>query len=174
MNLEERVQRLEDRSEINDLVVRYFLSADGDDFEGIAASFTEDAEFSSSGVVTACGREGIVEFIRRARSQMGLTIHTPHYAHVTFRDADTAAGLVGAHLELDLGGQMVLGAVRYVDDYVRSGGSWRIRRRDMRTIHIAPWLEVGEAFSSSTPTRWPGATPLQSDYPRQSNVGSSA
>lgn len=168
MNLEERVRRLEDKSDINDLVVRYFLAADGDDFERVAASFADDAVFSSSGVVSGAGRGAVVEFIRQARSQMGLTIHTPHYVHIAFRDEDAASGLVGAHLELDLDGQTVLGAVRYVDEYVRSDGGWFIKNRDMRTIYIAPWIDVGEAFASSNPVRWPGAEASRSDYPRRS------
>lgn len=168
MDLEQRVRRLEDKSDINDLVVRYFLAADDDDFEGVAASFTADAVFSSSGIVSGAGRDAIVEFIRQARSQMGLTIHTPHYVHITFRDdGGTASGWVGAHLELDLGGKAVLGAVRYVDEYVRSDGNWLIQSRDMRTIYIAPWLEVGEAFASSNPVRWPGLDASQSEFPRR-------
>jgi hypothetical protein len=97
---------------------------------------------------------------------MGLTVHTPHYVLCRFHDADRASGLVGAHLELVLAGQSLFGAVRYEDDYVRGPDGWRISRRDMRTIHIAPWAEVGEAFASDLPVRWPAVNPLPSDYPR--------
>ncbi|HEX8419647.1 MAG TPA: nuclear transport factor 2 family protein [Sphingomonas sp.] len=166
MDLEQRLRRLEDRAAINDLVVAYFLAADGDDLDGVGASFTQDATFSSSGAVNASGRDGIVEFIRGAREHMGLTIHTPHYNQLTFDGDDGARGLVGAHLELVLGGSTVCGAVRYVDTYVRSPGAWLISSRDMRTIYMAPWLEVGEAFASHTPVRWPGAAGSRSDYPR--------
>lgn len=166
MELEDRVRRLEDRFELNELVVGYFLAADGDDLEAVAASFTEGATFSSSGVVNATSRDEIVAFIKRSREQMGLTIHTPNYVQFTFTGADKARGLVGAHLELVLGGAAVYGAVRYVDEYERHGGAWRIQARDMRTIHIARWLEVGEAFASETPVRWPGAEGAASDYPR--------
>ncbi len=167
MNLEERVRRLEDRGELNDLVVSYFLAADGDDLEGVGNSFTDAATFSASGTIAAEGRDGIVDFIRVSREHMGLTIHTPHYAQFTFDDPDRARGLVGAHLELVLSGVAVFGAVRYVDAYERVAGEWRIHRRDMRTIHIAPWLEVGQSFESATPVRWPGAPGAGSDYPRR-------
>lgn len=166
IGLEQRVQRLEDRAAINDLVVAYFLAADSDDLAAVGASFSEDATFSSSGMLNASGRQGIVDFIRSARGHMGLTIHTPHYAQVTFHGVDRAAGLVGAHLELVLAGTSVYGAVRYVDEYVRDRSIWRIRSRDMRTIHVAPWLDVGAALASDTPVRWPGTTPSRSDYPR--------
>ncbi len=167
MELIDRVKRLEDRVELNDLVVSYFLAADGDDLEAVGNSFTDTATFSSSGDVVGEGRNGIVDFIRVSRNQMGLTIHTPHYAQFTFHDADQASGLVGAHLELVLGEAAIYGAVRYMDRYVRDGGQWRIQFRDMRTIHIAPWLEVGQALASDTPVRWPGSRAGKSDFGRK-------
>jgi ketosteroid isomerase-like protein len=165
-DLNERVKRLEDRAAINDLVVAYFLAADGDDLATLGACFTEDATFSASGQLCASGRQGIMDFIKAARSHMGLTVHTPHYAQVTFDSCDEARGLVGAHLELVVTGSAVCGAVRYVDRYLRREGRWRIVGRDMRTIYIAPWLEVGQALASKTPVRWPGGNPSKSDYTR--------
>jgi hypothetical protein len=166
-SLEQRVARLEARAAINDLVVAYFLAADGDDFDGVGGSFSDDAEFRSSGVLNASGRQEIVQFIRAARELMGLTVHTPHYAQVTFQSHTDALGLVGAHLELVLGGTSVYGAVRYTDRYVYRGGIWRIASRDMRTIFLAPWNEVASALSTSSPVRWPGSEPQASDYPRR-------
>ncbi|ABD25904.1 conserved hypothetical protein [Novosphingobium aromaticivorans DSM 12444] len=167
MTLEERVRRLEDRAELNDLVVAYFLASDGDDLATVGNSFTDTATFSTSGVLAGEGRDGIVAFIAAARDHMGLTIHTPHYAQFTFEGPDVAKGLVGAHLELVLGGVAVYGGVRYVDEYRRTADGWRIQTRDMRTINMAPWLEVGEAFASATPVRWPSAEPSPSDFPRK-------
>lgn len=167
MSLEDRVRRLEDRVELNDLIVRYFLAADGDDLQGVADSFTDTATFSTSGSLAGEGRDAIVGFIAASREQMGLTIHTPHYAHLSFDDADRARGLVGAHLELVLGGKALYGAVRYVDEYRRTEDGWRIQSRDMRVIHIAPWAQVGEAFESPTPVRWPGAPAAATDFPRK-------
>lgn len=167
MNLDARLRTLEDRAELNDLVVNYFLASDGDDLDSVGNSFVEEAQFSTSGVIAGSGRQAIVEFIRGARSHMGLTIHTPNYAQFSFDDDDHASGLVGAHLELMLAGRSVFGAVRYVDTYRRTTEGWRILSRDMRTIYLAPWPEVGDAFASDTPVRWPGAQPAASDYPRR-------
>lgn len=165
-SLEDRIRRLEDRVAIDDLIVRYFLAADGDDLDGVGDSFTQDAVFSSSGHVGGEGRQGIVDFIAGARGHMGLTIHTPHYGLVTFRSDREASGIVGAHLEMVLGGQPTFGAVRYVDDYRREGERWRISRRDMRTIYIGDWANAASVFASPTPVQWPGGEPLASDYPR--------
>jgi hypothetical protein len=166
-DLERRLRKLEDRVAIQDLVVRYFLAADGDDLEGVGASFTEEACFSSSGHANATGRAGIMAFIGTARTHMGLTLHTPHYTDITFLSDDEAIGLVGAHLEMVLAGQPLYGAVRYVDRYVRTGDRWLIAERDMRTIFMSNWTESAAALTSNTPVRWPGTDPTPSDYPRR-------
>ncbi|MGE4430432.1 MAG: nuclear transport factor 2 family protein [Sphingobium sp.] len=166
-DMERRLRRLEDRAALDDLIVRYFLAADGDDPQGLADSFTQNASFASSGVVNAQGRAAIVDFIGTSRTHMGLTVHTPHYGLYSFIDDDRAEGLVGAHLELALAGEPLFGAVRYQDEYRRTPEGWRIARRDMRTIHIAPWSDVGQSLLSPTPVRWPGTAPAASDYPRK-------
>jgi hypothetical protein len=172
ITIDECVRRLEDRAALDDLVVRYFLAADGDDLKDVGESFTEDATFASSGVVSATGRQGVIDFIAGARAHMGLTVHTPNYALYTFNDENHATGLIGAHLELVLGGQSLFGAVRYQDGFVRTGEGWRIARRDMRTIYVAPWIEVGDALRSDFPVRWPDTAPRSSDYPRLTVVDS--
>jgi hypothetical protein len=165
--IERRLARLEDRAELGDLVVRYFLAADGDDLAGLRDAFAEISTFSVSGAVGGATREDIIEFLVAQRTNMGLTLHTPNYGLFTFKSDVEAAGLVGAHLELVLGGVSVFGAVRYRDTYVRESGAWRIKTRDMRTIHMAPWADAGEAFASPLPQRWPGADPAPSDFPRK-------
>lgn len=165
-NIERRLRDLEDRAAINDLVVRYFLAVDSDDINEVGRTFSENARFWISGEVVASGRQEILDYLVAARRAMGLTVHTPDYVLQTRTDSGTVKGVVGAHLELVLGGKAVFGAVRYEDEYKQDGGVWMIQRRDMRTIHIAPWDQVGQAFSSDRPVRWPGADPHPSDYPR--------
>ncbi|HSV71663.1 MAG TPA: nuclear transport factor 2 family protein [Methylibium sp.] len=164
---EQRLRRLEDRAELEDLVARYFLAADGDDADGLADCFTIDGSFSVSGTPCGDSRAAVVAFLVGERVKMGLTVHTPNLTLFTLDGAAQAGGIVNAHLELVLGGQSLFGAVRYLDRYVRTDGRWRIRSRDMRTVHIAPWAEVGEAFKSDAPVRWPGIPPLPTDFPRK-------
>lgn len=166
----ERLSRLEDRAELQDLVARYFLAADGDDLDGLRAAFAAEATFAISGWVGGQGRVGIIDFLVEQRRRMGLTLHTPNYGLFTLKDSNHAAGLVGAHIELVLNGEAIYGAVRYADEYVREDGAWRIFRRDMRTIQLARWDELSAAFASDTPVRWPGAAPAPSDFPRPAPV----
>jgi hypothetical protein len=156
MDIGERLSRLEDRAELQDLIAKYFLAADGDDIDGLRAAFAANATFAVSGSVGGEGRDGIVAFLVEQR----------HYSLFTLKDSDHAEGLVGAHIELVLNGEAIYGAVRYADVYVRQDGAWRISRRDMRTIQLARWDELSTAFASSTPVRWPGANPAASEFPR--------
>lgn len=167
-SIEDRLRRLEDRAAIEELNLRYFLAADSGDLAAIGDSFTDDATFASSGQVSGTGRQGIVDFIAGARSHMGLTIHTPNYGLYSFVGDDLASGIVGAHLELVLAGQSTMGAVRYVDDYRREDGRWRMSARDMRTIYVGDWSRAAEVFASPTPVQWPGLESLPSDYQRKS------
>ena len=163
-DIESRVRRLEDRSELQDLAVRYFLASDFDDFDAIANAFAPGGTFSAGGFPGATGGQGISDMIRQARTNFGTTIHTPHYVLVDFVDDDHATGLVGAHLEIATGGTTVYGAVRYEDEYVRVDGKWRFASRNMRTVHVGPWDEVASSLTSDQPVRWPGGEPAASDY----------
>jgi hypothetical protein len=164
-DIETRVRRLEDRAELQDLAVRYFLASDFDDFDAIADAFAPEGTFSAGGFPGATGGTGIADMIRQARTAFGTTIHTPHYVLVDFIDDDHATGLVGAHLEIATGGTTVFGAVRYEDEYVRVDGRWRFASRNMRTVHVGPWDDVASSLTTELPVRWPGADPAPSDYP---------
>lgn len=166
-DLERRIRRLEDRAELQDLVVHYFIASDDDDYEMLATTFAPDGTFSAGGFEGASGRDAVVESLRSSRKLMGATVHTPNYALFEFQDDDHATGSVGAHLELSMAGRTLFGAVRYTDAYVRIDGRWQIQCRDMRTIHIGPWEDVGTSLTSELCVRWPGFDPLPSDYPKK-------
>ncbi len=169
-DLETRIRRLEDRAEVNDLVVRYFLASDFDDYDKIADAFASGGTFSAGGFPGAAGGQGVADMIAGARKGFGNTIHTPDYVLIEFTDADHATGVVGAHLKIATGGTTVYGAVRYEDEYVREGGRWKFTSRNMRTIHLGPWDEAAGSLTSETPVRWPGAEPAPSDYAHRAPV----
>ena len=88
--LEERIRRLEDRAEIQDLVARYFKATDDDDELTLADCFTAGARFVATGFEGGIGREGVMAFLKAARSGMQQTVHTPHYVHIAFAGAEAA------------------------------------------------------------------------------------
>lgn len=166
-DLEKRLRRIEDRLELQDLVVRYFIAADDDDHATIGELFAEQGVFTAPGFVGGRNRAEVVEFVKADRANMGPTVHTPNYALFEFRDDDHASGTVGAHLELARGGTTLFGAVRYQDDYVREGGRWRFARRELLTIHVGPWDDVGTSLTDELNVRWPGYPPAPSHFPKR-------
>ena len=167
-SLEDRVKKLEDRAEIQDLVAHYFKVTDDDDEPALGECFTEDARFLASGFVGGEGRSGILAFLKAARSAMSQTVHTPHYVHIAFTGPDTASGTVMAHIEIGIDGTSVFGAVRYLDLYRREAGQWRIASREMRTVHLGSWELAASSLTDPLNVRWPGTDPAPSDYPRAS------
>lgn len=165
-DLEARIRRLEDRSEISDLSTRYFLASDFDDYDTISDCYARDSTFAASGFEGGRGPQGVAEMIRGARANFGTTIHTPHYSLVEFLDDDRATGMVGAHVEIAVGGTSCFGAVRYEDEYVREQSKWKFRSRNMKTIHFQPWEDASTSLTTALPTRWPGADAAPNDYPR--------
>lgn len=165
--LEDRIQRLEDRAELQDLVATYFQATDDDDYGRLGDCFTSDATFAASGFPASSGRQGIIDLLKSARAGMGQTVHTPNYVQLNFADNVSAIGVVSAHLELGIGDTTYYAAVRYVDEYRRENARWYIVHREMRVIHVGPWSDVGQSLSSPLNIRWPGSTPTVSDYPRK-------
>jgi hypothetical protein len=165
-DLETRIRRLEDRAEIEDLVLRYFLAADDDDWDALGGTFAEDGSFSAGAFPGGSDRASVVKFIQTDRQSMGVTVHTQNTTLLTFTDDDHASGVVGAHLELARGGTTVYGAVRYYDTYERTTDGWKIKTREMAIVHVGPWDEVGTSLTAENRARWPGADPAPADLPR--------
>ena len=155
--LEQRIQKLEDRAEIQDLVARYFKVTDDDDEQALAECFTRDARFIATGFEGGVGCEGVMTFLKSARSTMQQTVHTPNYVHIDFHGPDAADGTVMAHLEIGIGGTTVYAAVRYLDTYAR----------EMGAVHLGSWDLVASSLTDPNNVRWPGADPAPSDFPRK-------
>jgi hypothetical protein len=158
---EERLRRLEDRIELQNLIIRYFIDCDDQDYEDLARLFADDAEYAGG-----TGPQEITEVLRASRSQMGPTIHTPDYMLIEFTEADRASAVIGAHCELARGGTTVFGAARYVGQYVRGPNGWRIWRKERLWFHVGPWDQVGTSLTADLRVRWPDEPPEAAELPR--------
>jgi len=167
--LEERVQRLEDREAIKELVIMYGVIMDERDFEGIDRLFTANATLrSADGVFAAEGLDKIRVTYQSRFDVLGATNHFTH-GHVTrfdAKDPSHAFGFVIAHAEVNRGGTAMLVALRYKDEYVRTEKGWQILDRIMSYMYYTPVKEYAEAFISenrvraygeATPADWPDA-----------------
>jgi uncharacterized protein (TIGR02246 family) len=125
-----RLQRVEDRFALQDLVAAYCRAIDDRDLEAFVALFTHDGRMRhQDGVTDVSGRAAIHAYYAARFPTYGVTFHYPHAHSVTFDGPDTASGWVSAHAEMDLGGEFVLAAFRYSDRYAREHGQWRFAER---------------------------------------------
>ena len=144
--LEQRVQELEDRTAISELVARYGLVMDNRDLAAMPALFTADVRIrSGDGVMDCQGREATVELFRGRFKVLGPSNHFTHDRIVTFspNDPDAATGIVLSHAEMNRLGQPMLNYVptdQYLDVFRPEGLA--TRNRAYATPTAADWPET--------------------------------
>jgi ketosteroid isomerase-like protein len=176
--LEDRLRRLEDRVEIDELIARYCLVMDNRDVDAIEALFTADVHvWSADGVMNSRGRQAAVDMFKGRFAVLGPSNHFTHDRIVEFdrADSDRATGLVLSHAEMQRKGQPMLAAIRYQDVYQRSDGRWRFRERGLSFMYYVPTAEYLDAFGPgldrrmrayehAVPADWPEKLPTWQRY----------
>ena len=176
--LETRLRRLEDRTEIGELVTRYCLTMDDRDVAAIPGLFSADAVVRSlDGVMNATGRDAIVRMFIGRFTVLGPSNHVTHDRIVRFTDdnPDEASGIVLSHAEMQRKSQPMLTAIRYLDRYRRDAGQWRFSERVLTFMYYVPTAEYLDAFGAGIDTRmraydqavaadWPEQLPTWKSY----------
>lgn len=172
--LEERLQELESRTAIAELIARYGLVMDNRDMANMPALFTHDVRIrSGDGVMDCVGREAAIELFRGRFKVLGPSNHFTHDRIVTFAEGnpEQATGIVLSHAEMNRLGQPMLTAIRYHDEYRVEDGSWRFAARVLHMFYYVPtaqYLEVfqpeglgtrNRAYGTPTPADWPESLP---------------
>jgi hypothetical protein len=155
-SLEDRVRRLEDRFEINDLLVSYAVLLDDRQFESVGRLFTEDGVFASPNSTTH-GRSAIAANFEAKHAPFTMTLHDPHASSLLFAGPDEARGTVLGYAELANGEHTIITNIRYQDDYRREAGAWRFARRHVLSVYgmtVADFVS-GRAGDAER-KRWPG------------------
>jgi SnoaL-like protein len=162
-----RIERLEARAEIRELVGRYCFVVDERDVEGIGECFTRGGAFRSlDGKMDATGRAAVVEQFHGRFALLGPSNHFTHDHVITFDDSDPsrAQGLVNAHAEVVRNGRPLLTSLRYHDEYRYEEGRWRFHVRTLSFFYyVEPrrYQEVmlgalrNEAYASPHPADFP-------------------
>ena len=154
--LEQRVQALEDRFAINDLLVRYAVLLDDRRFDEVGHLFTEDGVFSSPNSRTV-GRSAIVENFRVKHDGFIATWHDPHASLAALSDADHAQGTVIGYAELAGPDHAITTSIRYQDDYRRVDGRWLFASRHVLSLYGMSNDEwVRGSMGVADRKRWPG------------------
>ena len=120
---------------IERLKYRYLRGLDQKLWDVVEACFTEDATASyGGGAYVFDDRAGIMKFLTEAMgSEAMLTSHKCHHPEIDLTGPDTATGVWALEDVVVLtgpegtGGVTIRGAAFYTDEYVKSGGEWRIR-----------------------------------------------
>lgn len=144
-----------DRLAIADVVTRYFLAIDRRDWDRLRTCFTDDVEGIYEGVRVAGGQDRLMDFftgvspvrfpveIVNLRSSMHFIGN--HYAEID-GDRAMAETYALAYLidEPADGPRLRTRGLRYLDELVRVGGDWRIRRRE----HLLEWMRRDDLLST--------------------------
>lgn len=165
--LEQRIQRLEDRAEIQELAVLYGFIMDERDERGIREIFMENATLrSQDGVFAANGIDEIVDTYLGRFKALGPTNHYSHGHVVRFSedDPDAAFGLIASHAEVVRNDVPMQVALRYKDEYRRVDGKWMFYDRLMSYMYYLPISEIPQAlgernsvraYGDERPSDWP-------------------
>jgi len=135
---ETRLQALEDREEISQLLIDYGRLLDQRDFAAFSRLFSKDAEYVGGGGAQAVrGPKAIGAFLEDIfrRNPSGLSSSSAHlFANATIEiDGDTATavskGLFAARDQDNRPAPIMLAT--YHDKLVREDGRWKFRRREV-------------------------------------------
>ncbi|TKG70775.1 MULTISPECIES: nuclear transport factor 2 family protein [Prauserella] len=174
LTLEQRLTRIEDRTEITDLAVLYGYVMDERDVRGIRRIFCEDATLrSADGVFAASGIDEIVRVYQGRFAALGATNHFTHGHVIRFDDGDpdSAHGLLASHAEVVRDGKPMVVALRYRDRYRRTPEGWRFADRLMSYMYYVDVREYADALGDALRVRAYGDQ-RPADWPEVLNGGS--
>lgn len=145
-DLAARIQQLEDRNAISDLVIKYATLIDRGDWAGFATVLTDPVhvDFSEAGVPAAdFPREQFIAFAAQGLDGWTARQHISPNHQVVFNDTDPDTAvcysyMYAQHYKKDApGGDFYLMRGTYDNHVVRGDDGWRIARL---TQHIS-WVE---------------------------------
>jgi len=155
-SLAERIERLEVRADLEDLVTRYSMAVDDRDLDGVLALFTPDASFGHKSDPGIVGHDRIRAHYRDRLSGLVYSYHYAHNQLVEWNGGDEATGEVNAHAEMAFPDKLVIAALRYHDTYRRIDGEWRFASRDQSFYYFLPATELIAGDYAERRKRWPG------------------
>ena len=144
VELERRIQRLEDVEAIKQLKYRYWRHLDLKEWDDLAALFLADAAVSyGSGKYQFRGVDAIMRFLRESlgRERGSVTIHHGHHPEVALTSETTATGTWALYNYMFNEGQrrgIRIGAY-YHDEYAKVGGEWKFKSIGYTTLFHEEW-----------------------------------
>ena len=147
-----RLDALESKDSIRQLVTSYAIACDEHDIPRLANLFADDAVFASpNGAMVSRGRESIREMFSTILKTRGPGFHWTHDVQIEIDDTDhnRASGLVYSHAETTPNEVVSLAAMKYKDEYLREEGVWRFNAREINFFYYVPAAKYVEGLTQS-------------------------
>jgi hypothetical protein len=157
-DLRRRLERIEGRDEIRELVARYCLALDMRDLDALVGLFPADVRVGRD----RTGRRALRDwFDQTLREQFTGTAHVTGNHIVEFDDADHAHGVVYSRNEHETGPEWVIMTMMYWDRYERIDGRWYFRRRLPLYWYAT---DLNRPPIGDRKIRWPGREPYDGGW----------
>jgi hypothetical protein len=166
-SLTRRVEQLESRVAIAELVSGYAIACDEHDIERLGTQFAEDAVLDSpSKLLMANGRAEILAMYVRLFKIRGPGYHWTHdhFVHFDPANPDRATGLVLSHAETCPDNEVSVSGMRYDDEYRRIAGRWMFQKRTLKFLYYVPAKDYTQALTGTTRVTMGGRS-LPGDFP---------
>ena len=153
-----RLDRLESRDEIRQLISKYSLALDMRDMDAMVNLFPEDVAVGGG----KAGRPALKAwFADTLRNQFDGTSHHVGTTIIEFVDPDHAVGIVYSKNEHETGPEWVIMQMMYYDRYERISGRWYFRRRQPLYWYAT---DLNKPPIGARKMRWPGREPYQGGF----------
>lgn len=153
-----RLDRIESRDEIRQLVSKYPLALDMRDMDALAGLFLPDVKVGRD----LSGRKALRAFFDDTmRKQFDGTSHHVGTTVIEFVDADNAVGVVYSKNEHETGAEWVIMQMMYYDRYARVDGRWYFARRQPLYWYAT---DLNRPPVGSRKMRWPGREPYEGSF----------
>jgi uncharacterized protein (TIGR02246 family) len=158
---DERIERLVARADITDLLTRYAIGIDDQDWDAFADLWTDDASFEVDAEGGFFGKEAVLEFLEHCLPAGYVGKHFLSQPLVELAD-DLRTATVRTDVVWFTQDFATTIIGRYNDEVVRGDdGRWRIRRRWETTVPYrdepTPMSDAAKAMSDATMRQEPGA-----------------
>lgn len=144
-----RLDRIESRLEIRELITDYCITVDDRDMDHLRTLFTDDVRFFSPSVpMKAEGADQAIDMFIEILGIRGPGYHWTHDVMIRLddHDPDQATGLVLAHAETTPNGVPSIAGIRYEDKYRRVDGKWKFAARTLKFLYYMPMEKFVERF----------------------------
>jgi len=153
-----RLDRLESRDEIRQLISKYSLALDMRDMDAMANLFVEDVAVGKG----KSGRQALRAWLDDTmRKQFDGTSHHVGTTIIEFVDANNAVGIVYSKNEHETGAEWVIMQMMYYDTYARVSGRWCFRRRQPLYWYAT---DLNKPPVGGRKMRWPGREPYEGAF----------